>query len=304
MMSWKQVNILLAACLAVLLVACQKQETGKPAGTTSTVAADGLELTVHLTDQEISTSEMLEVEVVVRAEESIKVQMPAFAEPMGQWGDFTIFESHADPPVLDADGWVRQRRVFLLEPDLPGDSVLSAVTVQAVDGQGQSRVVRSQEHRVKMLSVLTQADQPLRDIAPIDRPEEKQQGSWWWAVGIGSVILLVIGWWLLRDRTLTDEVSPCGREFEKLQTAESGEVLQRLEKSFCRTLSDRLGEPLEKHDFSGLQQVVDVDAELGDAIADYDRMRYAARPADAAAVGQLYQRFARILDRTGKEVGS
>ncbi|WP_435895400.1 hypothetical protein [Oceaniferula spumae] len=300
------VRALFALALAGFSGCEQKENFPQDTGLSSEASAEGLHLSVHVASDEISSSEMLQVRVVVRSPESLKVEMPELSESSGKWGDFFVFETRKMPAELDAQGMVVQSRVYILEPDVPGEAVISALTVRGIDIRGKPVEVTSQPLTVKVTSVLTEREEKLHDIAPNERPISKD-GSPRWVVPLVIITLLVIfGAVLLRlfrRRNTNVDDGRVYRDFEKLKTASADEVMKSIERAVCRLLAHQRGVTLTKVDFIGLQEAVDV-PRLTYAVDSYERLQYSPHSVNESQVRALYTQFETIIDQQAKEVKS
>lgn len=272
-------------------------------------SVEGLHLSVHVASDKITTSEMLRVEVVVRSAESLKVTMPELNESTGKWGDFLVFESRTSPARLDEEGMVVQSSIYILEPDIPGVSMVTGLTVTGDDASGKSVKVTSQPVAVKVASVLVNGENNIQDIAPNDRVVE-QDGSPRWQIALVifnvTVVIGLILLWLSRKRNKKIGDGRLYQDFENLKTAPVVEVMSGIERVVCRVLAQQWGIKLTKVDFAGLREAlggpITQVAGLGDAIASYERIQYARRTVDESEVRGLYTHFESIINQQAKEM--
>lgn len=274
-------------------------------------SVDGLQVSLQLSSTTIKSSEMLEVELVVRSDETLKVMMPGLGESAEKWGDFFVFERRVVPARLDAGGKVVRGCVYTLEPDLPGESVLPGILVKAVDDTGKVVELTTKPVPVEVRSVLKANEIKIKDIAPNDREVADGEGTPDWLVTLFVVnVMVVLGiillWWRLKKKSVPYEGGSLS-DFEKLKSATCEEVMKSIERSVCRVISDRFGLKLTKMDFDGLQVALSDDGLVIDGlvelIAGYEKIQYTTNEFSDAEVKHLYSEFANMVSRQVKEVG-
>ena len=293
---WVRSGIVLA--LVGLLVGCGKEVAEDKGGKVSREAsAGGLHVVVSVPMDELASSEMLKVDVVVRYAEGYKVMLPEIPE---KWGGFSVFKTTTHPARLAADGRVVLMRVYTLEPDLPGQEVLPGVVVSARDVRGAEVLLRTKPIGVKVTSVLAPGEAGLRDIAPDEYESAPEQvAHWsWWMLGIGAGCGLA--WMVVRlrrkRRACSGDDVPW-RELMRLKDAPVEEVMDCLEKAVCRVLLQGESDPV---DFTGLGDRFTGVHGFSDAVATYQKLYYAAATPGDELVRALYVQLTNIC----KEVRS
>lgn len=301
--------ILCAIGFAVLLGSCKSRldaETNPQQ--TYEASTDGLHVSLSISSEEITTSEMLQVELLVRSNESMKVQLP---ELSGKWGDFFVFDTKTTPAKLSDDGMVVHGVIYTLEPDISGESSLSELTVKAVAGNGKEVTLSTAPVSVKVSSVLKSGENSIRDIAPNERAEVvRKSPRWIIAVFVANVVIalcLIIVWltWKKRQVAVLDHSLD---DFVSLKSVSAAEVISRIERVVCQAIAKQKNIKLPKVDFAGLHAALEKSgievSGLPDATSQYEKIQYASHGMDEGEVRALYKKFAAIIDETGKGASS
>jgi hypothetical protein len=264
-------------------------------GATIETSTTGLHVTVRVSSDEVSTSEMFQVELMARHWESIKVQFPDVGE---KWGDFFVFESRTSPASLAGDGMVVAGRIYTLEPDLPGECFLSGLWVKGVDGDGEVVELTTDPIASRVTSVLAPGETKIRDIAPNARVEQPAKlARWPVALLIANVflVLCLIVVWSRWKRVKARADDGAVNNFVGLKKADVPEVMKRLEQVVCRVLAQRHQLKLAKVDFAGLVEQFQQDGievvGLTQAVTAYDRLQYSSVAPDEKQVRGLYTQF-------------
>ncbi len=299
--------VIAAMMLSMLaLVSCRRQiEDVDPEGGTQELKVDGLELRITTPTQNISSSEMFEVTLQVRHDPAYQIQLPEIPE---KFGSFFVFETHSSPPRLDKSGWVELKRVYTLEPDLPGVSEVPAFLVTAKDPQGKPVEVSSKPMTVTVISVLVDGEKNLKDIAPDTRPVTTEPiPRWPIALLLANVLVvgcLLVVWrkWRRSRASANDDLA-----WMSLLIDDAGEVDSlKMEPVLARVLASHYGLDLQAIDFQGLVtqlQVRNITVPgLEDAIEDYNRLQYAEHEPTDAEIMKLYHQFDLMISALpGKE---
>ncbi len=196
---------LAAAALAVCLLHCSTAEREPVEGIEQIHEADGVTLTLTLDRRELTTVDNLLLTLEVEAAESDRV---AFPNPAAGFGEF---ESAGDRPAaarLGADGRVTRGHIYEIEPFLPGEFEIPALTV-VLNG---STEIETDPLTVTVTSVLDDPENAeLRDIGG---PVDISAPWWWWALG-GLAAAAVVGgylWYRKRRREATAPSPPLPHE--------------------------------------------------------------------------------------------
>ena len=182
---------LAAAALASCLLNCSTAEREPVAGIEQVHEADGATLTLTLDRRALSTADSLLLTLEVEAAESDRV---AFPNPAAGFGEFESASDASAPARLGADGRVTRGHRYELEPFLPGEFEIPALTV-VLNG---STEIETDPVKVTVNSVLDDPENAeLRDIGgPVDVPAP----WWWWVLGGAAVAAAVAGYLLWRKR--------------------------------------------------------------------------------------------------------
>jgi hypothetical protein len=301
--------MLCTVALALLFGSCESNTAAEAnSKLTHESSADGLHVSLSVSSDKITTSEMLLVELIVKSDESMKVKLP---ESTGKWGDFAIFESRTIPAKLGGDDRVVQGVVYTLEPDVSGESSLTGLVVKAVDGDGEEVELSTAPVSVKVVSVLNSGENKMRDIAPNERVNVEGQTPRWIIALFGSNIVLVLGvvvvWltWKKKQVVVSDHLHV---DFENLRSVPATEVMSRIERVVCLALAKQRNITLSKVDFAGLHQALEIGGTtivgLAEAIAQYEKLQYASQAVDEGQVRALHGRFGAIIFEKGKDMAS
>ena len=191
----------LLACVA--LQACgdaeQQERAGAPTPIVRTYGAGDASLTLTLDRDSLTIAEQLLARVEVEVPEDAEVGFP---ESPDRLGEFVVTRSSALPSRLLQDGRVLRGREYELQPFLPGDYELPALTVTL----GEASEVATDPVPIQVLSVLDDPEAAeLRDISgPMDMP-----APWWWtAAGLAGLagLAALLWWWKRRSKPGVAEV--------------------------------------------------------------------------------------------------
>ena len=271
------------------------------------VSMTGVELTTTISAQEIATSDMLDVRLRLRHDPAYDVQWPELSSKMGA---FFVFESHTSSPKLDEEGWVVMTRVITLEPDLSGVCVVPEFVVTSKNANGEDIQLSSKPIAVTVVSVLTEGEKKLRDIAPDKRSVEPELMSRWpLALFLGNLIVgccLIVVWrkWKMPRVKINRQTL---KHFHQLESASSTEVMLQLESAVSSLIAQQLDLKLRSVDFAGLSDRLTTQGitvlGLQEAIAAYESFQYTSTQASDEDVKALYTGFKTLIESLqGKEV--
>lgn len=219
----------LRCLLAVLLllpafVACREAPPGKSAEAPpqaqkiSRAYEDGpLHVRLHVNKDRLTVAESLQLTLEADAPEGYEVQFP----PMGQKLDeLRITDYRTDGPELTAEGLVRTRKRYTLEPFLSGPYTIAPMEIvflpPAKDSEKssdrESRRIRTEELTIQVRSLLGEERGELQ-LHPIFGPVELPRSLVpWMAAGAGLALLAGLGaagfWWTRRRRGGKDHAVP------------------------------------------------------------------------------------------------
>lgn len=231
---------LAVAILSLLLVAGSCGESGgsgdqAPPPVTQVHESPGARLELRLDRAVMTTAESALLRLELECAETDSVEFPDLDEGVG---GFAVIRSQSLPDRLGQAGTAVRGREYVLQPFLPGDYEIPALTVV----RNGTDEIASEPLTVVVESVIEDAESPaLRDIAdPIDVPVP----WWWWAVGVPLLVAVLAGaaWWLRRRRMRQLEprvVPPHEAALNALDALLGEDLLARGEfKSFYMRLSD------------------------------------------------------------------
>lgn len=187
-------------CLAVLawasLCACTSGG-GDAAETQPAIVQEsedgGARLTLSLDREVLTTAGTAILRLEVESGEAVSVEFPDSGDG---FGEFAVVRDTPSVDRLLEDGRVARAREYVLQPFLPGDYELPALTV-VLDG---SLEISTEAVVIRVESVLEDPeDTELRDISePVDVPAP----WWWWVLGAAGVAAALTAalWWLRRRR--------------------------------------------------------------------------------------------------------
>ncbi len=192
----------LLACVA--FHACgdaeQQEQAGVPTPIVRTYSGGDASLTLTLDRDSLTIAEQLLARVEVEAPEDAEI---GFLESPDRLGEFAVTRSSALPSRLLQSGRVLRGREYELQPFLPGDYELPALTVAL----GDASEITTEPVPIKVLSVLDDPEATeLSDISgPVDIP-----APWWWtAAGLAGLagLAALLWWWKRRSKPGLAEVS-------------------------------------------------------------------------------------------------
>lgn len=290
--------------MMLLLVACRSHpEPVDPMGEKQHISANGVQLTVTTSAQEIATSDMLEVTVRVSHDPNYQVELP---EVPARMGVFFVFESRNEPARLDENGWVSMTRTYLLEPDMPGECVLPGFKVTAKNAQEEDGLLLSKPIIVKVSSVLAEkegsAGTSLRDIAPDERAEIVTPVSQWPVnIVIANILIVVVLFMLLLKWVKRDAVdnTQAMSDFALLSDVSSTEIMQCLEPAASKLIAQHYSLNLDSVDFAGLVKQLHSHAVavpgLVDAVVAYEKLQYASGQPSQTDAREIYTTFHTLI---------
>jgi hypothetical protein len=195
-----------ALLLLLLLAGCGGEQAVEEWAVTKSYESDGVVLTLKVDRDQISIADSVEVVLEALVPEGTDLQFPA-REP--KLGEFTQTGVKTEVPQLLADNKVLVRHSIALEPFLPGDYEIPALTVKV----GEEGEIATDPVPVAVLSVLPEGageDVDIKEIAP---PVSLPGISPWIWVAIVLGVLGVAGglyyfWWRNRKQAEALEVLP------------------------------------------------------------------------------------------------
>jgi len=150
-------------------------------------------LTLKVSRRQITAADHVELVLEARAGESDKVQFPTPAADR-KLGKFTVTRTRSGEPRLVGDNQVLRSQVYELEPFLPGDYEIPALTIRF----GAGRVIKTDPVPVRVVSVLPDSSR-LPDIKEIVPPVALPRLAPW-IYGAVLVALVAAGFWFWRWR--------------------------------------------------------------------------------------------------------
>lgn len=163
------------------------------AGFSQSVGKQGAELTLHLDRQAMTTADGAVLRLAVECAESDTIEFP---DVDGGIGEFAVVGDQPLPPRLLEGGRVTRAREYELQPFLPGEYEVPALTV-VLNGTVE---LTTDPLTVDVRSVIDDPESAeLRDIGePVDVPV-----PWWQWAALATALAAVLGglaWWWRRRR--------------------------------------------------------------------------------------------------------
>jgi LPXTG-motif cell wall-anchored protein len=123
--------------------------------------AEPVEVTLKVNRDQVTVADTVEVTLEAVAPEGESLRFPDLS---GKLGDFTVLGSSESAPLLVGENRVVRRRVYELEPFLPGDYTVPELSV----GFGEGGSIETESVTVVVASVLPEgAENPdIKDITP------------------------------------------------------------------------------------------------------------------------------------------
>ena len=166
---------------------------------------DAVSLTLKVSRREITAADRVELVLEALAPEEQQVEFPSFDDKLGE---FAVVDSRTSAPRLVEGGRVLTAKSFELEPFLPGQYTLPALTVRHGPKGADEDAIRSietTEQTIDVKSVLPDsAEQPdIKEIAPpVDLPSEHR---WWLYAGLALIVLALAGGYYFWRRRRRDQ---------------------------------------------------------------------------------------------------
>jgi len=207
-----------------------------------------VDLRVAVGRKEITIAEHVDLLVETKARDGYVAELPKFGDKLEQFG---IVDYSLDPPRLEADGAVVTRRVYELEPFLPGEYIIPPMTATfRQEGDSVLHSLQSDTLKVAVLSILPadMAELELKDIAP---PESLPAGRLWIyitaaALVAGAAAALLIMRARRRRETLARALPPHEIAFMRLEKLlAEGLIDQKRYAEFTERVSDILRHYIE-----------------------------------------------------------
>jgi len=168
-------------------------ERSKGGGLEKVFERGPVKVVLRLDNPKPSIADRITLEMVVTADESYEVEMPAFGEKLEQFG---IVDFNSTQPELLDGGRVRETRSYVLEPFLSGEYHIPAMTYRFKkrDGdEGEGYELETEELKVVVSSLLPEQAENLEihEIAPpVELP--KKRDFWPWIAGVAAVLLTIV----------------------------------------------------------------------------------------------------------------
>lgn len=191
----------LGAALAACGPGAGPEEGQPPPAVTQLQEHGGARLELTLERDSLTTAETVGLRLEVECAESDTVEFP---DADSGFGVFSVIRDRQLPARLAADGRLLRGREYELQPFLPGEYEVPALTVRLNGGLE----ISSEPVQVTVESVLEDPESAeLLDIGDaVDVPAPR----WWWAgtsLGVAAA-LAGLAWWLKRRRTRREEPPP------------------------------------------------------------------------------------------------
>lgn len=233
-------RVLAVTILLLLLLTGSCGESGRngdqaPPPVTQVSESPGARLELRLDRAAMTTAESALLRLELECAETDSVEFPDLDDGVG---GFAVTRSQSLPDRLGQGGTAVRGHEYVLQPFLPGDYEIPALTVV----RNGTDEIATEPLTVVVESVIEDTESPeLRDIAdPIDVPVP----WWWWVVGALLLVAVLAGaaWWLRRRRMRQLEpriVPPHEAALNALDALLGEDLLARGEfESFYLRLSD------------------------------------------------------------------
>lgn len=199
---WVGACIVVAAALAGTSCGSESAQDSQPA-IAKTYETSGGRLELTLDRSSLTTAESARLKLAVAAVEGVSV---AFPDSEDGFGEFAVVSDEAVSERLLDGGRVERIREYVLQPFLPGDYELPALTV-TLDG---SESISSEAITIIVESVLQ--DPETADLLDIAEPVDVPVPWWWWVLG-ALLLALAVGaalwlWKRRKQRLATPRVVP------------------------------------------------------------------------------------------------
>ena len=206
---WAGRTLLVVCTLA--LFALSGCKGGKPAQATDDGAADAnvieksaekgpVRMVVRLSPKEPRLSDMVEMEVVVEAEQGVEVNPPPFGKAVG---DFLV-RDYTQKPAVTTDNKCVRRFLYQLEPAHAGRHLIRSITIEFTDKRADTEaknepvLLESEPIEIVVTSELGDKTPNLADLAPMHAPMPLPPSPVWrWllvVLGLGAAVAGALIW--------------------------------------------------------------------------------------------------------------
>ena len=199
-----------AGMLAILLLAgcktdkpAQQSDGGAEAANAiaKTVERGPVRMTVRIAPKEPRLSDLLDMGIVIEAEDGVEVKAPVFGKAVG---DFLVRDySEKDAPA--AAGKTVRSFHYQLEPAHSGKHLIRSVGIEFIDrrpgkeGKGEPVLLESEPLEIVVTSELGDKTPSLTDLAPMHAPVPLPPSPFWrWVLallGLGVALAGVVLWY-------------------------------------------------------------------------------------------------------------
>ncbi len=223
--------LLLTAAFQTGCASSRDTQSPVPTPIEKTYEAEGAAVQIRASRSELTVADRLDLVLEASTTEDRRVEFPS---PVESLGEFRIVETRRGSPRLIEDGRVSEAYTYVLEPFLPGDYTVPAMSVRfqskADDAKPDSEItIETEPITIRVTSVLPRpaADPGASDDDPHthDAPDIKEASGpldlpgwpqWiYWVVG-GAVVALLIGgiyfWRRRRTAAETTAAPPLAHE--------------------------------------------------------------------------------------------
>ena len=167
-------RLALCACVSAALVSCERAKPSGKAGTPFAIDRSyergPLTLRLKVDKKELTIADTLRLVIEAEVKEDYEVELPKFGEKLEQFG---ILDYRTAPPELLAEGRIRVKKSYELEPLLSGEYKIPPMKIRFWEKKAESRA-RPKKHEleteevaitVKSLLGEKRAQLKIRDIA-------------------------------------------------------------------------------------------------------------------------------------------
>ncbi len=216
----------------------QSDSTKKP------VSIAGVEIQTSISKAEIYIGDLVEYNLTIIYDSTIELTPP----PLGaNLGAFDVKDYQPDIETILDDGRIKSENKFILSTFTTGNYVIPAIPIHFTLADGSQKIMFSESVPIKVISLLfdTDEDQEIKPLKP--QYEFKRDYTWYYIIGSGLLILLLLAGFLIRRRMLqsTEESAFVDRRpaweiaFEKLAFLKQNDYITKSEfKSYYIELTE------------------------------------------------------------------